>query len=116
MKAALKNVPPAPLPLGLWHPENLPPMDMAPPPMPVAPIPANVSPTNANTPAAPLPLARTLPVPEARAPLTAPSIRRGGQQTSSDTLLPPEDVPGNAPRAAPVPRQSTNFLQQLFGN
>ena len=113
MKAALKTVPPAPLPLGLWHPENLPPMDMAAPPVSAASVPANV-----NTPAAPLPLARAIPAasPEAQAPLATPSIRRGGQQSGNDSLLPPEDVPGNAPRTAPAPKHSTNFLQQLFGN
>ena len=111
MKAVLKTVPPAPLPLGLWHPENLPPMDMNALPVPAVPVPANV-----NTPAAPLPLGRGAPsdAPGARDLQTAPSIRRGPVKT--DGLLPPEDVPGSAPGPTPAPRQQKNFLQQLFGN
>ena len=112
MKAALKTVPPAPLPLGLWHPENLPPMDMAAPSLPPAPVNANANPSSV-----PLPLARAVPVngPELREPLAAPSLRRANK-TNGESLLPPEDVPGNLPNPAPATKQSKSFLQSLFGN
>ena len=130
MKVALKTVPPAPLPLGLWHPDpNAPPLDLGAPPVPTANIPAVNSPVG-NAPAnlaAPLSLSapRTAqPVANPVQPAPNPadiheqpvvtSIRRGGA-AKPDLLLPPADVPGNV-RSLPAPKPSKSLLQELFGN
>eukprot|EP01037_Dinobryon_pediforme_P008244 gene8244-8328_t len=119
MKLALKTVPPAPLPLGLWHPDSAaPPLDLGAPPTPAVNIPAANVPLA--SPSAPLPLSAPRPVqsgsnpPDIHEQPVVTSIRRGGAP-KPDLLLPPADVPGNT-RPLPAPKPAKSLLQELFGN
>ena len=115
MREALRNVPPAPLPGGVWRdggpqasaPPPVPPVDMSAPAAPLAPPPAAIAaPAPAARPptAALAPQAQTPPPRQAQAPVPAP--RREAVVEDKNDLLPPASIPQGKPKTA---------LERLFG-
>ncbi len=116
MREALRNVPPAPLPGGLWRDggqqanvqQPVPPADVPAPAAPTpAPVPASTPvPAPAARPASVAATQRAPPPPPkpVQAPVAAP--RREATATDSNDLLPPAAIPQGRPR---------NALDRLFG-
>ncbi len=109
MKVAHQNVPPAALPLGVWHNQSPPPPDN-----PIAALLPNF--LKQQTAAYPDPAAaRPVPV-NAPTPLAGAEAAHQAAQTTRDPgrgFLPPESIPDTRPRQAPA--QEHNFFTDLFG-
>ena len=113
MREALRNVPPAPLPGGVWRegaqqaqaPQVMPPADI---PAPATPAPVTASapvPAPAARPASAVATQQAPPPPRpVQAPMAAP--RREATANDSNDLLPPAAIPQGRPK---------NALERLFG-
>ena len=107
MREALRNVPPTPLPGGVWQASAQPPVPPADVPAP-APAPAAIAAPApvARPPIAAAPQTQAPPPRQAQAQAPAPAPRRETVVEDSNDLLPPASIPQGKPK---------NALQRLFG-